>query len=61
MITKEIEYAGYKIEIHKHPIYEDYEFVIKSLDGHEVKCASTHPYEHPLDEESSAMIIIENL
>jgi len=61
MIIKEFEYGGYKIEIHEHPIYHDCEFVIKSLDGHEVKCTSTHPYEHSTDAEAAALIIINNL
>lgn len=61
MITKEFEYGGYVIEIHEHPIYHDFEFVIKTLDKHEVKTTSTHFYEHPMDAESAALIIINNL
>lgn len=61
MIIKEIEYGGYKIEIHEHPIYHDFEFVIKSNDGHEVKTTSTHPYEDSIDAEAAAYLIINNL
>lgn len=37
MITNSYEYLGYFIEIHEHPIYHDFEFVIKTLDKKEVK------------------------
>jgi len=60
-MIKNIEYGGYQIEIHEHPIYHDFEYVVKSLDGHEVKFTSTHPYEHPADAENSAMLAINNL
>jgi len=61
MIIKEIKYGGYNIEIHEHPIYHDFEFVVKTLDGHTVMGASIHTYEEPVDAESGAMILINNL
>ena len=61
MMIKEIEYGGFKIEVHEHPIYHDFEYVVKSLDGHEVKGTSSHPYEHPTDAESAAMEQINNM
>jgi len=61
MIKKEFEYCGFMIELHEHPIYHDFEFVIKSLDGHEVKTTSTYPYEHSDDAENAAKLIINNL
>jgi len=57
MIVKEYEYEGYIIELHEHPIYKDYEFVIKSKDG-KVITASTHPYDYLQDADSTAKLTI---
>jgi len=61
MINKNYEYNGYMIEIHCHPIYNDFEFVVKSLDGTVVKGASTHVYENEYDCEIAAQILINEL
>lgn len=29
MIVEEYEYMGYKVEISEHPVYHDYEYVVK--------------------------------
>ena len=60
MIIKEFEYLGYYVEIHEHPIYHDWEWVVKSLDKLSVIGASTHPYFSPADAENSAIIFINN-
>jgi len=60
MITKTFEYSGYDVELHEHPIYHDFEFVIKSKDG-QVVSASTHPYEHKDDAEKAAQLNINNV
>jgi len=57
MIKKEYEYAGHRIEIHEHPIYHDFEFVIKTLDNNVVK-ASRHPYDNFDDVQNSAELTI---
>ena len=60
MIEKEYEYQGYTIEIHNHPIYHDYEFVVKNDDGI-VVMTSTHTYENSMDAEAAAEIYTGNL
>lgn len=61
MITRSYEHYGYLIEIHEHPIYHDFEFVIKDLTGIKVITASTHTYDYIEDAERDAQIIINNL
>jgi hypothetical protein len=61
MIIKDFQYGGYLVEIHKHFIYHDFEYVIKTLDEHTVVGTSTHTYEDPIDAEASAMLLINNL
>jgi hypothetical protein len=60
-MTKEYEYCGYLIEIHEHPIYHDFEYVIKSKDGLNVITTSRHVFEHFDDAEKEAQIIINDL
>ena len=60
MLINEYEYNGHKIEIFQHPIYHDFEFVIKSKDG-KVITASTHTYEYVDDAEAAAKLITNNL
>lgn len=60
MLEKEYEYCGYKIEIHENPIYHDFEFVIKTLDS-KVVCTSTQYYDHAVDAEKDAKIIINEI
>ena len=60
MIKKEYTYAGFLIEIHEHPIYHDFEYVVKNNKG-QVEFASTHTYEHYLDAQSSAELRINHL
>lgn len=45
MIIEEYNYSDHKIEIHEHPIYHDFEFVVKNNDG-KVVYASKNPYEN---------------
>ena len=61
MEVKTFKYSGYLIEIHEHPIYKDFEFVVKTLDGHEVKGTSTHPYQYLEDAENAATIFVSYL
>jgi hypothetical protein len=61
MITKNYEYNGYFIEIHEHPIYHDFEYVIKTLDNKEVKATSTDLYNCEYDAEISAQLNINNI
>ena len=60
MIEKEYQYRDYTIEIHEHPIYHDYEFVVKNDDGI-VVIASTHTYENSTDAQGAAEIYTNNL
>jgi hypothetical protein len=57
MLINEYEYRGHKIEIFQHPIYLDFEFVIKSIDG-KVISASTHPYKNVENAETTAELTI---
>ena len=59
MIIKNYEYCGYTIELHEHPIYHDFEFVVK-LNGI-VKGASNHVYQNGYDAEMGAQILINEL
>jgi len=61
MIIKSYECDSYNVEIHEHPIYHDFEFVVKSLDGHEVIGASTRPYEQCEDAENAAFLFIKSI
>ena len=47
MIVEEYEYMGYKIEIHEHPIYHDFEYVIKK--NNEVKFTNRKFYKNVID------------
>jgi hypothetical protein len=58
MQIKKYEYNGYLIEINQHPIYNDYEFVIKTLDEKEVKGTSTIPYIYEDEAHLAAQLII---
>jgi len=61
MIEKSYEYYGYLIEIHQHPIYHDFEFVIKTKDGSKVISTSNHFYDYFQDAENEAKLIVNNL
>lgn len=61
MIIKEYEYNGYLLEIHEHPIYHDFEFVVKSSNGKFVKGTSTHTFLIAEDAENAAKILINEL
>ena len=60
-MIKSYEYNNYLIEIHEHPIYHDFEFVVKTIDQKEVKGTSNHVYEHMYDCEIAAQILINDL
>jgi hypothetical protein len=57
MIIKEYQYCGYTIELHEHPIYHDFEYVVKNDKG-QVEFASLHPYEHYVDAKATAELEI---
>jgi hypothetical protein len=40
--VRTFEYAGYLVEITEHPIYHDFQFVVKSLDGKKVIGTNTY-------------------
>jgi hypothetical protein len=61
MIEKSYEHYGYLIEIHQHPIYKDFEFVIKTLDSMKVVAASTQTYDYSEDAERDAQLMINYL
>lgn len=61
MLIKNYEYAGFLIEIHQHPIYNDYEFVVKSIDAKEIKGTSTVPYMYEDDAHIAAQHMIKQL
>jgi len=42
MNEKKFEYCGYVIEITEHPIYHDFEFIIKTADEKTVVGTNTH-------------------
>lgn len=54
-----IPFKNHIIEIHEHPIYHDFEFVIKTLEG-KVLAASTHQYQMFEDAEVNAKMAIAN-
>ena len=56
MDPKIIPFKEYIIEIHEHPIYHDFEFVVKK-DG-KVVGASTQQYQFPTDAEVNAKLLI---
>jgi len=60
MIVKSYEYKGYLIEIEEHPIYHDFQFVVKTLDQKEIKCTNICLYKNLLDAELSAQLNINN-
>jgi len=60
MMEKNYEYYGYLIEIHEHPIYHDFEYVIKSMDG-QVVTASSHQFDYSYDAEKEAELTINGL
>ena len=55
---KNYEYNGYLVEIHENPIYHDFQFVIKTLDGHEVKATNKQLYDNQPDAEEAAELTI---
>ena len=59
MICKEYEYLSFTIEIHEHPIYHDFEYVVKKHS--KVIFASDRTYERALDAQLSAELIINQL
>ena len=61
MTTKNYEYNGYLIEIDEHPIYHDFQFVIKTINGKEIKATNTYLYENEYDAEMAAQLTINNL
>jgi hypothetical protein len=54
-----IQFKGHIIEIHEHPIYRDFEYVIKTLDG-KVLAASDHQYKMFEDAEVNAKMLVAN-
>jgi hypothetical protein len=60
MIVNLFAYEKYEVEIHEHPIYHDFEFVIKSKDG-KVFVASVHPFKEKEEAEKIAKLTIDNL
>ena len=60
MLIKEFLYNGYKVELFEHPIYHDFEFVIKTKDGH-VLCTNTHVYHDINEMEKEVKLIINSL
>jgi len=58
MIVKNFIYNDYNIEIHEHPIYHDFEFVVKTLDNLKVIGTSNRTFEYLVDAEHSAMLLI---
>jgi hypothetical protein len=56
-----LNYKNCIIEIHEHPIYHDFEYVIKSKDGKKVMGSSTQPYEIFEDAEVNAKMTINML
>jgi hypothetical protein len=60
MIVNLFAYEGYDVEIHEHPIYHDFEFVIKSKDG-KVFVASVRPFKEKDEAEKTAKLTINNL
>lgn len=61
MNIKTYEYYGYLIEIHENPIYHDYQFVIKTVDGKEIIGINKQLYENETDAEDAAKILINDL
>lgn len=61
MLINTYEYSHYIIEIHQHPIYNDYEFVIKTVDGNEIKGTSTKPSLYEEDAHIAAQKLIKEL
>jgi hypothetical protein len=60
MLIKSYEYSGFLVEIHQHPIYNDYEFVIKTFDAKKVKGTSTIPCSSEGDAHNAAQNMIKN-
>ena len=58
MLIKEYEYNGYKIELFEHPIYHDFEFVVKTLDEKEAISTNKYFYECLEDAENAAQLNI---
>lgn len=55
MIIKNYQFNGFLIEIHQHPLYENYfEYVVKTSDAKHVKGTSTSPYKSELEAERAA-------
>ena len=60
MLKKEYEYDGYKIEF-EHPIYHDFEYVIKTTDGKKVIATSNQAFDQVDDAENEARLVINSL
>ena len=54
-----MQYKNHIIEIFEHPIYRDFEYVIKTLDG-KVLAASDHQYKMFEDAEVNAKMLVAN-
>lgn len=61
MEIKKYIYNGHVIELHEHPIYHDFEYVVKTLDNQQIKGTSTIPYAYANDAEKAAQILINSL
>jgi hypothetical protein len=60
MNVKSYEYNGYLIEVNEHPIYHDFQFVVKTLDEKEIKSTNKCLYQNLLDAEFAAQLTIDN-
>jgi len=60
MTVKSYQYNGYLIEVDEHPIYHDFQFVVKTIDGKEVKSTNKCLYQNVLDAELAAQLNINN-
>jgi hypothetical protein len=61
MLIKSYEYNGYLIELSEHPIYHDFQFVVRTLNEKEIKATSTNLYDNEYDAEIGAQLIINTL
>lgn len=59
MLEKTFEYLGYTVEIHKNPVYYDFQFVVKK-EG-KVICASNDFYDEMQDAENAAQVAINDI
>jgi hypothetical protein len=61
MLIKSYEYNGYLIELSEHPIYHDFQFVVRTLNEKEIKATSINLYDNEYDAEIGAQLIINTL